>query len=329
MGRFLLFLTIVLDGVAAVLSYLFGATIVPNVFVLLLFVLESMGRLIEFLFGGMLGWLPRIPVMKLPDLFAIDNTWRITWGLIWLAIYLLCRLVNIADNSLFVRHAPTNRIFQKEVRDLLVQQCYHQYREALTRFSPPPVVLRPPLTFAYEDREGLLITWQKRTPIIPASLLTPEAQPALLPLLALELAKYQSGDMFIRAAFATYPYQRPSGCLFLTGIFLQIPLLVPRGRWYKHWCYQRELEYDTFAYYLGQGEMLLQMLRVQEANKVNQHLTEYEPSTSERIGHLLSLLRNEYLQMQQLGLPVPEAPELQLPQDTAQITVIREVEDQK
>ncbi|HET8842214.1 MAG TPA: hypothetical protein VFN35_12140, partial [Ktedonobacteraceae bacterium] len=227
-------------------------------------------------------------------------------GLLWLALYVLTRLSFFWKSPMMQRRAPANILYPPEPRWELVNQCLQHYNQALTRFLPPPFKLRVPPAFSYEAREdGMLITWRRWLPIIPESLLEPSSQPLLGTLLAVELGKYQSGDLIVRSWMATYPFRKPSRFLAWSGIFFWMPVGLVRSKLYKDWCKERELAYDEFAYLCGRGEGLLQMLRFNEAHNLQMFATEYEPSTSERIGHLEALLCKEHEQMTKLGLATP------------------------
>jgi hypothetical protein len=309
MGRFFVFLITLVDLLAAGWTYMCGALIVPNVLNLALWLADNLGRFFFYLLAW--GWLPHLPIFPLPlNLTQMVAARNQSWGLLWLSFYLLTRLFFLWKSPLMQKTAPAHRVYPQETRWILIEQCVQQYQQALTRFLIPPVTLKVPPTFAYEDRSAsVLITWQRNTPILPTFLLKPQKPWLLATFLALELAKYNSTDRFVQSWRSTYPWMRPNGFLSCLGIFFWLPVALLHSGLYKDWCKERVLAYDEFAYLCGQGDALLRFLRVQEANGVQMFTTDYEPSTMERIGHLEALLRDEYAQMAKLGLAVPALPE--------------------
>ena len=309
MGRFFAFLIIVLDASAAVLTAVCGAVIIPNAIWLGLNGLDLLARAFEYLFSG-LKFLPRMPVMTLPTLFTWD-TWHESWGLIWLALYLITRLTFIVEALRTRSNAPANTAHPGEERWELVIACIKGYQDRLARLYPVPVKLRVPPGVKYTTQQNVsLITWQYGLPVFPMGLLVPATQPLLRPLLALELAKYNSADQQVKAVISLYPDFWPNGYLTVLLIWFWLPCAIKHSKPWKRWCFRRELAYDTFAYLCGEGETLLSILKTQEAANLQQYPNEFEPSTAERIGHLEALLTKEYAQMSQHDLIVPPMPGL-------------------
>ena len=107
MGRFLLFLIILVDLIAIGCTYLYGAIIVPNIFNLVIWVLDILGRFLFYLLSW--GWLPHLPVIPLPlALTLVLVTRNRIWGLLWLGFSMLMRLSSFRASPLFQRFAPAN-----------------------------------------------------------------------------------------------------------------------------------------------------------------------------------------------------------------------------
>lgn len=308
MGRFFVFLSTLLEMLAAGLTYLAGTLVVPNILGLAIWLLAEGGRGVFYLLSW--GWLPHLPALPFPLSFSqLAHTRNRSCGLFWLGLYLLMRIRFLWQSPVLQKRAPANTLYPQEQRWHLIDGCIRHYQHNLTRFLTLPVRFKVPSTFRYEERaEGTIITWQSGAPVIPSSLLTPSMQPVLAPLLALELAKYHCADRFIRTWMSTYLLIRPGCNLAWFGAFCWLPMSLVHTKRYKMWCKQRELAYDEFAYLCGQGEALLQILRIQERNGLKVSATEYKPATAERIGHLEGLLHAEYEQMTRLGLAVPDLP---------------------
>jgi len=212
------------------------------------------------------------------------------------------------------RPSPLSHAWPGEQKQVLVECCYQEYREALQRYDPPPLTLRTPPSFSY--RKGGELTWDKTTqePIIPEAFLEPERIHELLPLLAHHLASYNAGITGSVPARGTPALSRAQLALFvLTGNFLWIPLAAnsvgdgPDRAPASAAQGKPVHEADRFAVYLGQGPALEHTLRRMRADLKRRGEEDVSvPTLSERIGHLEALNAQEREQMRALGLTPKE-----------------------
>jgi len=215
------------------------------------------------------------------------------------------------------RPAPLSHAWPGEQKQVLVERCYQEYRNALKRYDPPPLTLHTPSSFFY--RKGGKLAWDETTdePIIPEALLEPERIHDLLPLLAHHLGRHQAD--LSGSDLAHDPVARLSCDLLalfvLTGNFLWIPLAAngvgdgpDRVSAFAKKSEQVH-EADRFAVYLGQGPALEHTLR-RMRTELERHGEEDRgvPTLSERIGHLEALNAQEREQMRALGLSPKESP---------------------
>lgn len=302
MGRFYIHLVRWASVLGVVLSFLFGASIVP--------------RLVAIYIWGArhIPWSqnPPGPFPNPSDLFSSLN---IRFGLIWLAYYSVAYFWSMYSplRKRFVRNRSTLREpkasqgWPGEQKWVLVEHCYQRYREALARYSPQPLQLKTPPGFSY--RKGKEIAWEGRTLVLPEELLTPERIHLLLHNLAHNLAYYNSSDWKLQSAWECFP-SHTSWWMALTGNFLWLPVWVKWLLPWAQWKARRIHDADTFAHYLGEGKSLEHHLRLRHSEIEQKGRIDYQvPSLIERIGHLEALRKVEHEQMRELGL-IPQEPPL-------------------
>jgi len=287
MGCFLAVETLCLDLLGGALSYLFGSQLEPKLTSLCF-------QLIDAAVGHL------VPSAHLPGALLTMGGSDGRLGLLWVAWYLLAHLWYPC--RAFLRRSKTRQtlcspspgdVGPGEQKWELVQFCYSLYRQGLGRFLCPFALQVPP-DFRYGRQVGRPLGWLGRTLVIDEPLLVPERLQWLLPRLARALASYNCADLWLHLLLDCYP-ETVSPLRLLTGIYLEVPLLLKRTVWRRYWR-GRVLAADRFAYYLGQGEALLHQLYQTASSRTEPPGSFFSPfpSLSERTGQLEALLRDEY-----------------------------------
>jgi hypothetical protein len=197
-------------------------------------------------------------------------------------------------------HAACSPVAPEEQEHRLVERCYEHYRWALHRYEPLPLPeLKTPTTFWCQTDQTLV--WQQTgrglLPILPQDLLQPRYHPLLLPLLAHHLAWYNSDDLALRGQWETYPDRigslLPTVLLMITGNAIWLPVLFRKLHSWKGWLSGRVDAADEFAWWLGQGPALEQVLRFFEEELKRRGQGDVGmPSLRSRIKHLVGHAAN-------------------------------------
>lgn len=324
MGRFLICCTFALEGIAVGLAWLSSSVVLSSLGWLLLAGYDGLADVIASHLPG-LTFLPDIVFPPVPVLFQWD-AWHIAWGMPWLGAYLCARIWYAWKSLRGSRRAPANTVHDGGPRWTVLDACTKDYQRQVACFSPVPLRLSMPETWRYTERpRDSVILWQWHVPLIPPGLLSANRQALLRPLLARELAKQSSADLTLHTMMETYPDPWPDGLLGWVLLWLRLPAFLKHTIWWKRWYFRRELAYDTFALFCGQGEALVSILETQKALGFQTMASVSRPSTEERIEHLMGLLRREYEQMEADGLDAPKTFPEPLPEDLADFLVPHKV----
>lgn len=218
------------------------------------------------------------------------------------------------QNQPIEKENPLSQAYPGELKHQLVEQCYQEYRRALTRYDPPFIDLKTPETFFY--RKGGKLEWIGSTLILPEEMLTPQRIHELLPFLAHQLYDYNR-EIMTEENTRGFPDHVPfTARLFtLTGNFLWLPVLIKHridtNAQINSLTQQKRLilSRDEFAVFLGQGpDLQHQLLRMEEALKERHVVDNTIPTLIERIGRLSVLNEQERKAMRALGLTPKEPP---------------------
>jgi Zn-dependent protease with chaperone function len=288
MGYFLLLLMVLLDGLGVFLSYCVGTYIVAS--------LANGGMLFHFV-GDHLGILERLvdAFIHMPPWWhqwiihtsaTLQHTDGRGWGYMWVGL------------NLFWHAATSIRVVKKQIklrRGLgvphpgdkeweVVERCYERFRQAAAR-QVPPVKFKTPRTFRYEvgprwsDVE--FIGWRL---VIGDKLLT-TGNRHLAPLLAHQLAYYNSGDLFFRLILDCCPeiwFIR----LAIFGLPIAVPTIIRDYVWPIVYWKKRVFAADEFACMLGQCNALIRTLEARQHFQRRRGPFRTEPYIQERLNRL-------------------------------------------
>jgi hypothetical protein len=222
---------------------------------------------------------------------------------------------NCATCSSRPAYAACSPLEPEEQERRLVEGCYEQYRQALRRYEPSPLPeLKTPPKFCCQNNHTFVwqLTGRELLPILRQDLLQSRYLRVLLPLLAHHLAWYNSDELALRGKWETYPDQIGGLgsiiALVLTGNGIWLPVLFRKFHFWRGWLSRRIEAADEFAWWLGQGSALEQVLRFFEEELKRRGQEDLgSPSLRSRIKHLQMLNTQEREQMRRLGLKPVEA----------------------
>jgi hypothetical protein len=176
------------------------------------------------------------------------------------------------------------------------------------RFDPRPIHrFKTPIDVCFHEAENKAITWDGRTLVVPKLLLHAENEAMLRAELARQIMYFSGPDLSILRFLNCYPHNQVLNFAFiLLGNFIVVPDLVQRVA-AERWRGERVLDSDRYAFLLGQGEILWQLLKLEQEMLREQGIKDISfPTLSERVDQLDALIDDEHQQMQQLGIPLPQ-----------------------
>ncbi len=256
MGIVLLLLTLALEGVSLLWSYWFGS--------------HLLGAFYASTFHQVL---PR---------------WHVTpamIGLLWVALNLLLHLVAVASYVRRMLHERAH-LGQPGLREITtVERIYRQLLDAATHMQPPMTITWP-RSFDYRPGRGTSLHFLGRRLVIDEWLLSSSY---LKPLLAQQLALYNSSDLWIRLILDCLP-PPALACTVIMGWGIGIGPWLLALLWPWYWR-RRVYAADRFAASLGQGQSLINALdRLVRPREQRQLLLKRAyPYVAERIDRLMRL----------------------------------------
>jgi len=295
MGYFLLPLTLAADILGGYLSYYYGASLLPWLFVvvpgflwpvLLWLITRPVWLWVSFS-------LPAAPPSIIP--FFLQPTWPEA-GLIWVGLFLLTHSY-YAVKHLTRRYNNTHwgTLQPGEQRWELLQRRWHDYDEASRRFYQKCTIQFPDVRYTTKTNAPLA-QWRGRLLIIREDALHPSHVSELAPELAYQLATFNSHDWLFRDILDYYPDQTPFFHI-LTGIGIWLPTLIKEYLWSAlHWR-RRVLVADKLTWVLGQGLLHYNRLAAFPTQEDRTFFSPF-PLLSERKGRLEALIRTEHQWMQ-------------------------------
>lgn len=247
---------------------------------------------------------PLYSEFKYPPAHLAPNTIS---GWVCLAGYVLAHLICYA-----IQNTPNEHLSRADPKGPMqahLDRCYQRYNTALPRFNPRPIArFDTPVDLCFHEGESKEITWDGRTLVVPKQLLHPENEAVLRPELARQIMYFNGPDLSIQHFLNSYPHSIGIGIIvLLTGNFILLPALVQTVAGAR-WRGERVLDADRYAFLLGEGVLLRQVLQLEQEELRAQGLKDLDfPTLSERIDQLDALIKDEQQQMQQLGIPVQPA----------------------
>ena len=271
MGYFLLFLMLVVELLSLAGSFAFGTYVIGP---------RDGG-------GGTFHWIAQ-------HFIHLSPWWRQLllhtdgrgWGVVWVALTLLLQLAAILG-SLRKLHKARLGLGKPQPGDdewVQVERCYQQFEAASLKTSPP-VRYRTPRRFRYkpgpEGQDAEFVGWRL---VIGEHLLTPNNR-HLAPLLAHELAHYNSGDLWFKVLLDFCPeiwFMR----LAIVGFPVSAVTVLRDYLWPVLYWKKREFQADAFACTLGQCDALIRTLEARRARQRRRGPLRTEPYIQERINRL-------------------------------------------
>ena len=271
MGYFLLFLMLVVEVSSLAASFAFGTFVIA----------PRMGG------GDVFHWLAQ-------HFVHLSPWWRQLllhadargWGVVWVACNLLFQLAAILV-SLRKLHKARRGLGKPQPGDdewVQVERCYQQFEAASSKTSPL-VMYRMPRRFCYmPGPEGQDVEFVGRRLVIGEHLLTPNNR-HLAPLLAHELAHYNSGDLWFKVLLDCCP---EIWFIRLTIVGLPVSAVTVIRDYVWPWLYwkQREFQADAFACKLGQCDALIRTLEARRPRQRRRGPFRTEPYMQERLNRL-------------------------------------------
>jgi hypothetical protein len=288
MGYFLLLLMVFVDALGIYLSYCVGLYIVEP--------LSHGDWLMNFL-GANLWILERLvnAFVHMPPWWhewivhtsaALQHTNGRGWAYVWVGLNLFLQAVAIilvVKKQIKLRRGlgtphPGDREWD------LVERCYERFRQSAAR-QVPPVMFKTPRSFRYEvgPRWGDVEFIGFRL-VIGDKLLT-LGNRHLAPLLAHQLAYYNSGDLLFRLILDCCP-EIGFLPLVIFGLPIAVPTVIRDYIW--PWLYwkKRVFAADEFACQLGQCNALIKTLEARQHFQRRRGPFRTEPYIQERLNRL-------------------------------------------
>jgi hypothetical protein len=256
-----------------------------------------------FIYGLVTHWHPVHGAFVYPQVQLAPNQLS-AW--ICLVFYMLTHLI-----SYLVQNAPQEHLSRADPKGPIyaqIDECYQRYNVAMMRFDPRPIPrFKTPIDLCFHEGESKAITWNGRSLVVPKLQLHPENEAVLRAELARQIMYFNGPDLYILRFLNSYPHRLALSFAFiLLGNFIVVPDLVQQIAGAR-WSGERVLDADRYAFLLGQGEALRQILKLEQEILRAQGLIDTNfPTLSERIDQLDALIKDEHQQMQQLGIPLPQ-----------------------
>lgn len=279
MGLVLFVITILADLLNLFISYLYGTWVLGH----------------GILTGGN-GWTATLHGVP-STLHHLSPAWRSwflhatdsTWGWIQVGANLFLQVV-ASTVALRLRWKKLNGLKKFHPGDdewERVERCYQQFIRAAQTQSPP-LRIRHPRSWRFKPK-GWDIEWVGHSLVIGDHLLGPNNR-HLAPLLAHQLAYYNSHDLLFRRLLNCFPDR-----LLAIGIFVGMPIGLPALLrdfcWPLYW-HRRVYAADLFACQLGQCNALIKTLEVRKAREKRHKAFSPEPYLAQRINRLKRWQRN-------------------------------------
>ena len=271
MGYFLFFLMLVVELLSLAGSFVFGTFVIGP---------RDGG-------GGTFHWLAHHFVHLAPwwRQLLLHTDGR-GWGVVWVAFNLLLQLpaILVSLRQLHKARLGLGKPQPGDVEWAQVERCYQQFEAASIKTSPQ-VRYRTPGRFCYKPGpEGQDVEFVGRRLVIGEHLLTPNNR-HLAPLLAHELAHYNSGDLWFKVLLDFCPeiwFIR----LTIIGLPVSAVTIIRDYVWPVLYWKKREFLADEFACKLGQCNALIRTLEARRARQRRRGPFRAEPYIQERINRL-------------------------------------------
>ncbi len=217
---------------------------------------------------------------------ALTHTDVRAWGYLWIIFFIALKLASIQRSirRLLKERKGLGKPYPGDMEWSQVEGCYQQFRKAALQY-PPPIAFRTPHSFRYKvGKDSYEVEFIGQRLVIGEHLLTRNNR-HLPPLLAHNLAYFNSADLWFKLFLDCCPdtwFIR----FCIIGMPIALSTLIREYIWPIVYWKNRVFVADMFACQLGQCDALIKTLEARKSYQRRRGPFRTEPYIQERINRL-------------------------------------------